>query len=183
MLIDAVTLMHRDMLILAEGIAATRGPGEIIAADFDVVVGELAELVVVHAVEFGVLGGAQVEPWDAVYGGCEQEGDCEGPAGGGEDVGGLDVELLVFVVDPAACDVARADAVEADDVGCAEEGVGEEPEYAGDAVLGEDVHGVVDAEEIFDWVVSARNGYWGEWSGSTFSSVIYYDASDDTKND
>ena len=165
MLIDAVTLMHGDMLFLAEGIAAARGPGEIIAADFDVIVGELAELVVVHAEEFGFFGGAQVEAWDAVDGVCEEEGDRKGPAGGGEDVGGLDVELLVFVVDPAACDVACAYAVEADDVGCTEEGVGEEAENAGDAVLGEDVHGVVDADEIFDWIVLARDGSWREGQG------------------
>ena len=54
----------------------------------------------------------------------EDEGDGEGPAGGGEDVGKLDVELAVVVVDPAAGYDAGVYAVEADYVGRAEEGVG-----------------------------------------------------------
>ena len=54
----------------------------------------------------------------------EDEGDGEGPAGGGEDVGELDVELAVVVVDPAAGYDAGVNAVEADYVGGAEEGVG-----------------------------------------------------------
>ena len=54
----------------------------------------------------------------------EEEGNGKGPAGGGEDVGELDVELAVVVVDPAACYDARVHTVESDYVGCAEEGVG-----------------------------------------------------------
>ena len=54
----------------------------------------------------------------------EEEGDGECPAGGGEDVGELDVEAAVVVVDPAAGDDAGAYAVETDYVGGAEEGVG-----------------------------------------------------------
>ena len=74
----------------------------------------------------------------------------EGVAGGGEDVGDLSVQLAPVVVDPAAVDDAGVDAVEADDVVCGEKGVGEEAEHAGDAVLGEDVEGIVDADPVFD---------------------------------
>ena len=54
----------------------------------------------------------------------EEEGDGEGPAGGGEDVGELDVELAVVVVDPAARYDTRVHTVESNYVGRAEEGVG-----------------------------------------------------------
>lgn len=54
----------------------------------------------------------------------EDEGDGEGPAGGGEDVSELDVELAVVVVDPAAGYDAGVYAVETDYVGGTEEGVG-----------------------------------------------------------
>ena len=54
----------------------------------------------------------------------EEEGDGEGPAGGGEDVGELDVEAAVVVVDPAAGDDTGVYAIETDYVGGAEEGVG-----------------------------------------------------------
>ena len=109
----------------------------------------------------------------------EEEGDGEGPAGGGEDVGELDVELAVVVVDPAAGDDARVYAVEADYVGGAEEGVGHQAEHAGDGVFGEDVHGVVDAEPVFNfrgvlaWGVVIGWGM-GEYI-VTFSGIIAYD--------
>ena len=61
---------------------------------------------------------------DEVYKVGEEEGNGEGPAGGGEDVGELDVELTVVVVDPAAGYDTGVYAVEADYVGCAEESVG-----------------------------------------------------------
>ena len=61
---------------------------------------------------------------DEVYEEGEEEGNGEGPAGGGEDIGELDVELSVVVVDPAAGYDACVYAIEADYVGCAEERVG-----------------------------------------------------------
>ena len=81
----------------------------------------------------------------------EEEGNGEGPAGGGEDVGELDVELAVVVVKPAAYYDACVYAVESDYVGCAEEGVGHKAEHARDSVFSEDVHGVVNAEPVFNF--------------------------------
>ena len=136
---DAVALAGRDVRVLAIGLGLARGPGEVVAADLDVVVGELAELVVVHAEQFGFFRRAQVQARDEVDGVGDEGGDDEGVGGRGDDVGYLHVHLSVVAVQPAAGDVARVDAVEADDVVGAEEGVEEEADHAADSVFGEDV--------------------------------------------
>lgn len=124
MLIDPMTLMHGNMLVVAKGIVTTRRPSEIIAPDLYIIVCELAQLIIVHADQFGFIRGAQVQAGNQVDGPREKEGDDKGPARGGEDVGDLDVELFISVVDPAAGNDAGVDAVESDDVGCAEECIG-----------------------------------------------------------
>lgn len=194
MLPHAVPLVHGHVRLPAHGLGLGRRPREVIPPNLDVVVGELAELVVVHAEQLGLFGGAEVQPGDVVDGEGEDERHGEGPARGGDDVGELDVELAPVVVDPAALDDARVDPVQADDVGRAEEGVGHQAQHAGDAVLGEDVHGVVDVEPVFDcWSMgSARRTLGGrEWRGRgrgrgsiiTFGAVIADDARDDAQND
>lgn len=87
----------------------------------------------------------------------EDSGHDKGVAGCGDDVGDLDVELLPVVFDPAGGAVVDVDAVEADDVGGAEEGVEDEADHAGDAVLGEDVHAVVDADPVLDCGLCVSN--------------------------
>ena len=52
------------------------------------------------------------------------------------------------MVDPATRDDAGIDAVESDDVGCAEERIGHQPEHPCNAVLGEDVHCVVNTKVV-----------------------------------
>ena len=44
------------------------GPGKVISADLNVIVGEFSELVVIHTEEFGFLRGAEVKTWDSVDG-------------------------------------------------------------------------------------------------------------------
>ena len=147
---NAMPLRHGDIGVVGILLAATGRPGEVIAAHLDVVVGELAELVVVHAEQLGLLRGAEVQAGEQVDGVREQGGDGEGVGGGGDDVCDLDVHLAPVVVGEAAGDEAGVDAVEADDVVGAEEGVEEEADHAADGVLREDVEGVVDAEVVFD---------------------------------
>ncbi len=55
------------------------------------------------------------------------------------------------MVQPAAVDGTGADAVETDDVVCCEESVEDEADHAGDTVLSEHVHTVVDADPELDW--------------------------------
>ena len=91
-----------------------------------------------------------MQPRDVVDGVCDDGGHDEGVAGGGDDVGDLDVHLSPVVIDEAAVDDASVDTVETDNVISAEEGVEEETEHAGDAMLSKHVEGVVDSEEEFD---------------------------------
>ena len=49
MLADAVPRRGGDLVAIFELVLFLRRPGEVVTADFDVVVGELAQLVVVHA--------------------------------------------------------------------------------------------------------------------------------------
>ena len=93
-----------------------------------------------------------MEARDPVDGRGDDEGDREGPARGGADVGKLFVELPIVVIDPAAGDDAGVDAVEADDVGCAKQGIGHQTKHAGDGVFGEDVKGIIDFQQVFDCV-------------------------------
>lgn len=146
---DAVAVRVRDVGLAALEGAVGRRPGEVVAADLDVVVRELAELVVVHAEQLGLVRGAQLEAGRLVDGEREDGGDDERVGRAGDDVRELDVELLPSRVEEAARQ-AVVDAVEADDGGGADEGVGEEAEHARDAVLGEDVHGVVDLDPVLD---------------------------------
>lgn len=54
-LCDAVTVTLRDLVVVGDGLLLGRCPRQVVAADLDVVVGKLAQLVVVHAEEFGFL--------------------------------------------------------------------------------------------------------------------------------
>ncbi len=129
------------------------GPGEVITTDLDIVVRELAELVVVHAEQLCRLGRAQLEAGDLVDAEGEQGGDAKGPGGDGDDVRDLLVDDLEVARDEAARVEADVDAVEADDVAGAEEGVEEEAEDAREAVLRQHVHGVVDLDPELDCAV------------------------------
>ena len=121
---------------------------EEISADLDVVVGELANLVFVHAHFLGVFVGTELAVGYFVEHKAEEGGDDAAVAGDGADVGNLLVHLFPVVVDPAAGVFGVA--IVADDVVCSKDGVEEEAEDAGDAVLGEDVQGVVDLEPDFE---------------------------------
>ena len=76
--------------------------------------------------------------------------DNEGVGGGGDDVRELDVQLFPVVLDPAERVPGRIYPVERDNVVGAEDGVGEEAEHTGDAVLGKDVHAIIDADPVLD---------------------------------
>ena len=81
------------------------------------------------------------------------------------------------MVDPASLDDASVDTVKSDDVGCAEECIGEQTEYTPNAVLGEDIQGIVNSQVIFhyDTLDGQRRGC----GGRTLSSII----ADSSRND
>ncbi len=150
MLADPVSLVLRDVVSTIRRLGLGRCPGQVVPPDLNVIVCELAELIVIHAQQFGFLGCAEVETGDVVDAVGDQGGHDEGVGGAGDNVGDLDVQLLPVLVEPAADDDAGVDAVEADDVRCAKQGVEDEADHTGDAVLGENVHGVIDADPVLD---------------------------------
>lgn len=110
---------------------------EEVSADLDVVVGELADLVLVHSHFLGVLVCAELAVGYLVEDIAEEGCDDAAVANNSAYVGDLLVHLFPVVVDPAAWMFCVA--VVADDVVCGKDGVEEEAEDAGDAVLGEDI--------------------------------------------
>ena len=88
-----------------------------------------------------------MESGELVDGEADDGGDDESVCGDSDNVGDLDVELLIVVVDEAALDTV-VHAIEADDVVGAEQAIEEEANHAGDAVLGEYVHCVVNVDEV-----------------------------------
>ena len=116
-----------------------------LAGQLDVVVGELADLRVVDAQDLGLLGGAQGEAGDQVHEEEDQAGAAEGVDAAGDGVRELVAELDPVVVEPAAGDLGEA--VEVGYVVRGEEGGQDVADQAADGVLGEDVEGVVDAED------------------------------------
>lgn len=147
---DAVTLALRNAVLAVEGLALCGCPGEVVTAHLDVVVGELAELVVVHTQELGLFRGAQVQARDLVDDEGKDRADDEGVRGAGDDVGDLLVDGLRIAGNGSSGQTV-VDAVEADDVVRAEDAVEEQSPHSGDAVLSEDIEGIVDADPELDW--------------------------------
>lgn len=131
------------------GLAAMGTPSQEVSADLDVVVRELAVLVVVHAEELGLLRGAQFEAGDDVDDLGDDGGDDKGVGAGGDNGDNLPAEKNELSVEESAGG-GGVDAVQGDDSAGGEEAIEDEADDAADAVLGEDVEGVVDADEEFD---------------------------------
>ena len=84
------------------GVAPRMAPRVKVAAEFDKVLDELANLIIVHTEDFAVLAGTKTTVWADVDKLGEDGSHHEDVGGAGDDVCELDVELLVVVSDPAA---------------------------------------------------------------------------------
>lgn len=91
-----------------------------------------------------------MQSWNHVDAEGEDGGHNEGIGAAGYDVGDLNVELLVVVVEPATSDNSGVDTVEADDVVGAEKGVENETNNTSNTVLSEHIHAIVDADPELD---------------------------------
>lgn len=128
----------------------TRGaPGEEVTAHLNVVVAEFRVLRVVHAQQLGLFAGTEFQSGNKIDEFGDYGGHDEGVGGGGDDGGNLPANDFVVAVNEAAAGT-DVDAVEADDFAGGEEGVEDEADDAANAVLGEDVEGIVDADKEFD---------------------------------
>lgn len=122
-------------------------------------------LILVDTDNLGSLRGPEVQPGDIHEDLGECGGDDEDIATAGTDVGELDVELLVVVVEPASRD-SSIHAVQGDDFILGEETIEEEADDASNGVLSEKIEGVVDADPVLN-----------------FSGVVADCAGDDTEDD
>lgn len=64
-----------------------------------------------------------METGDVVYDDSENSGNDEGIGGTGDNIGNLDIELFIVVVEPAAGNDSRVDAVQTDYIICSKKGV------------------------------------------------------------
>lgn len=137
-----------DITILS-GLLAVGAPRQEVTADLDVVVRELAVLVIVHTEELSLLGGTELQAGDQIDELGDDGGHDESVGGAGDDGSDLPSEENVVAVEETTGE-AGVDAVEANNLAGGEEGVEDETDHAADTVLSEHIEGVVDAEEELD---------------------------------
>jgi len=103
-------------------------------------------LVVIHSEKLSFLRSTELKARDQVDAESEDGGHYKGIGAAGYNVGDLDVELFVVVVEPTTSDDSSVDTVEADNVVGAEKGVENEANDTSDTVLSEHIHTVVNAD-------------------------------------
>ena len=150
---DAVALALGDRVLTIDGLALGGCPGEVVTADLDVVVCELAELVVVHTEELSLFGSAELEAGDLVDGEGEESADDKRVGGDSDDVGNLLVDGCGSAGDGTTLE-SVVDAVESDDVVGTEDAVEEKSNHSSDTVLSEHIERIVDLDPELDctWV-------------------------------
>ena len=164
-LANAVPLLSRNLVAVLKLVLLLGCPGKVVTADLDVVVGELAQLVIVHTEQLGFLGGTQVQTRDGVDGESDQGGHDERVRGSSDNVGDLDVELLVVVNDPSSDSRASVDTVQANNRIVTEQSIEDQTDNTSDTVLSQHIHRVVNADPELD-----------------LGRVIAYDAGHDTQD-
>jgi hypothetical protein len=138
----------KDITILS-GLATLRAPGKEVSADLNIIVGELAMLVIVHTKEFSLLGSTKLKTRDEIddlgNDGRHDEGVCRGTNNGSD----LPADNDVVTIHETTHDTS-VDSVEADDGTAGEESVENETDNTADTVLSEDIERVVNSDEELD---------------------------------
>lgn len=136
------------LMVVLAGEHAARLAGvhvvEHLPRQLDVIVRELANLGVVDAENLGFFGSAQMHARDHVEDEQDERRADEGVGAPREGVGQLVAELDPVVVEPATFDDLHV--IQVGNVVGSEKGGADVADQAADAVHGEDVEGVVDAE-------------------------------------
>lgn len=144
-----MSLMLRDVGV-SRWMRLCGSPSKIIPPHLNVVIRELAELIIIHTQKLGFLRRSQVESRDEVDGVRQDQAHDEGVGASSDNVGDLNVKLCPISVDPASSDDAGVDAIKTDDVGRAEDGIEDQTDYSGDTVLSEDIHCIIDLDPVLD---------------------------------
>jgi hypothetical protein len=142
-------LRLNDDLALLGRVVALRAPGKEVTANLDVVVRELAVLVVVHAQKFSLLGSAKLQAGNEVDDLGDDGGNTESPGAGSENHGNLVTHDDVVAIEEAT-GKASVDTVEGNNGLRSEESVEDEADDTADTVLSEDIERIVDLDKELD---------------------------------
>jgi hypothetical protein len=152
-LVDAMAVPLRNSVFGGDGLVLSGSPCEVITADLNIVVGEFAELVVVHTKELSLFGSAEVKTGDLVDDESENGADDESIGGHSNDVCNLHVQLLPVVLDPATWEETSVDTIETNDIASSEKTVEEETDHASDTVLSEHIEGIINFDPELDYFI------------------------------
>jgi hypothetical protein len=146
---DTVTLALGNGMLAVHGLALGWGPCKVVTTNLNVVVCELAELIVVHTEELSLFCCAELEAGDLVDDESEDGANGEGVGGDGDNVRNLLVDGLGGTGDGTACNTVVY-TVESNDVVCTKNAVEEESNHTGDSVLSEHIEGIVNLDPELD---------------------------------
>lgn len=138
----------KDITILSR-LATLRAPGKEVSANLDVIVGELAMLVIVHTKEFGLLRSTKLKTRDEVNDLGNDGGHNEGVRRSTNNGSDLPANDNVVAVHESTCGTS-VDAVESDDRTASEESVENETNDTANTVLSEDIERVINSDEELD---------------------------------
>lgn len=148
---NAVALALGNVVAILGLLASGGCPGEVITANLHVVVGELAELVVVHTEKLSLLRSAEVKTRNKVYAVRNQGTHDKCVGGARNDVSNLLVdrsEVASKETTEVRCDLSVA--TKTNNVVGTEEGVEKQADHSSDAVLSEHIHRVIDPDPVLD---------------------------------
>jgi len=146
---NAVALALGNAVLAVERLALGGCPRKVVTADLNVIIGEFAELIIIHTQELSLLRSTEMHTGDLVDNERENGADDEGVCGASDDVGDLLVDGRRGTGDGTSGKTV-VDAVEADDVVRAEDTVEEETDHSSDTVLSEDIEGIINADPELD---------------------------------
>lgn len=138
----------KDIAILSR-LATLRAPGKEVSANLDVIVGELAMLVIVHTKEFGLLRSTKLKTRDEVNDLGNDGGHDKGVRRSTNNGSDLPANDNVVAVHESTCGTS-VDAVESDNRTASEESVKNETNDTADTVLSEDIERVINSDEELD---------------------------------
>ncbi len=148
--LNAVAVLGIDVTLALLRLVRGGRPCQVISSDLDIIVGEFAQLVIIHSEQFGFFRRAEVQTRDVVDDQSKNRRHDESVAGARNNVGDLDVELLVVVIQPASGDETRAHPIQANNPVGGKQGVKEQPDDSCNPVLSEDVNGIIDSDPELD---------------------------------
>lgn len=150
-----------DLMMQAALFDAIRGwcPLVVCSSDFDEILNEFTNLIVVNSDQFGMVGSAEVEARDQAEDLGDAGGDDKDVGAACNNVCDLDVELLVVLVEEAARN-GGVNVIEGDDLSGGEESVEDETDDSCQSVLCEEIESVINADEMLDLgsVIACRGG-------------------------